>query len=303
MKDFMHEQLKYIEGHENFISIQKIDIGWSSDQKYDVKTKQGQRYVLRVSDIKHYEFKKKEYEVIKLFSTLGFDMSQPIHFGKAEDDSFCYMLLSYVEGESLEDALPKLDEHKQYQLGLEAGSILKKIHQLQVPDAFKHDVHIQTKKLNQLHAYETSNLRMPGDQQVIDFIKKHIHLMGNQPSTFQHGDFHPGNLILTNDFRVGVIDFNRWDVLDPYEEFYKLECFSSAISIPFSKGQIDAYFNHHIPRDFWETLAVYAAHVAVYSIKWAEKFGEEDVNHMKKMYYMILDHYDNFNHIIPSWYR
>ncbi|NCU33492.1 MAG: aminoglycoside phosphotransferase, partial [Candidatus Moranbacteria bacterium] len=144
--------------------------------------------------------------------------------------------------------------------------------------------------------------QMPGDQKVIEYIKKNIHRMGRQPSTFQHGDFHPGNLILTKDFTLGLIDFNRWDVLDPYEEFYKLECFSSAISIPFSKGQLDAYFDAQIPYDFWETLAVYAAHVAVYSILWAEQFGENDINHMKDLYRMIVKHYDYFNQVIPSWF-
>jgi len=303
MQEDIYYKIQQIQGADKFSSVQKIDLGWSSDEKYDVKTIEGKRYVLRISDIKDYELKKKEFEVIKRFSTLGFEMSLPIDFGKAKDESFSYMILSYVEGESLEHALPKLDEKMQYQLGEEAGLILKKIHDLKVPDAFKNDKDIKIKKLKQLQAYETSSLRMPGDSQVIDFIKKNIHLMGRQCSTFQHGDFHPGNLILTKNNTIGVIDFNRWDVLDPYEEFYKLESFSTSISIPFSRGQLDAYFNHNIPQEFWETLAVYAAHVAVYSIKWAEKFGDNDINYMKGMYHMILKHYDNFNQVIPSWYK
>ncbi|PKK93457.1 MAG: aminoglycoside phosphotransferase [Tenericutes bacterium HGW-Tenericutes-6] len=297
------KDLTYIDGHEDFTSIKKIELGWSSDQKYDIKAKNGKRYVLRLSDIKHYDMKKKEFEVIKLFSTLGFQMSMPISFGVSSDEKVCFMLLSFVEGQSLEDALPKLDEKMQYQLGRKAGLILKKIHALKVPDMFKHDLDIKTKKLRQLHAYETSDLRMQGDEKVIAYIKDHIDLMGKQRSTFQHGDFHPGNLILTKDHEIGVIDFNRWDVSDPYEEFYKLECFSAAISHPFARGQLDAYFDDDIPYTFFETLKVYSAHVALYSIKWAEKFGEKDINHMKEMYHMILDHYDDFKLTIPTWYK
>ena len=36
---------------------------------------------------------------------------------------------------------------------------------------------------------------------------------------YQHGDFHPGNLIYMENGEIGVIDFNRWEVGDPYEEF------------------------------------------------------------------------------------
>ena len=41
---------------------------------------------------------------------------------------------------------------------------------------------------------------------------------------------------------IGVIDFNRWEVGDPYEEFYKLESFGIEESIPYCVGQIDEYF-------------------------------------------------------------
>lgn len=296
------DRLRQVHEYEEFETIDIIHLGWSSDIKYDVRTKSGERCVLRISDMSYFETKKKEFETIQLFNALGFEMSKAICFRKAKDESFCYMLLSYIEGESLEEALPKLDVERQYQLGIEAGLILRQIHELKVPTGFKKIIDIREKKLKQLQAYESSLHRMPDDQTVIDFIKSNIHYIGNQEPTFQHGDFHPGNLILTKEGKVGVIDFNRWDIADPYEEFYKLECFSSAISVPFSKGQIDAYFNHKVPNDFWRTLAVYAAHVAVYSIHWAEKFGDEDIQNMKKMYEMILNHYDYFKKIIPCWY-
>lgn len=295
--------LKNIKLSETFIAIHKIELGWSSDEKYKIESSDGTSYVLRLSDIKLYETKKKEFEVIKRFSALGFLMSMPIDFGMLEDENYCYMLLTFIEGESLEDALPKLDEMTQYQLGLKTGFILKKIHSLEVPSDMIEERDIKEKKLRQLSLYESSSLRMPGDEKVIDFIKAHIDWIGKEKSTFQHGDFHPGNLILTKDMAIGVIDFNRWDINDPYEEFYKLECFSSSISIPFSKGQLDAYFDEEIPDAFWKALSVYSAHVALYSIKWAEKFGEEDILHMKELYHMIMRHYDYFERYIPNWYE
>jgi hypothetical protein len=102
---------------------------------------------------------------------------------------------------------------------------------------------------------------------------------------------------------IGVIDFNRWEVGDPWEEFYKLESFGREVSVPYCAGQIDAYFEDAVPEDFWETLAVYVAHASLYSIKWAEKFGQEDIDGMVRRCLAAMEHYDGFKKVIPSWYE
>ena len=50
---------------------------------------------------------------------------------------------------------------------------------------------------------------------------------------------------------VGVINFNRWEITDPYEEFYKLSSFGVESSVPYCVGQINSYFDENIPNDFW----------------------------------------------------
>ena len=99
-----------------------------------------------------------------------------------------------------------------------------------------------------------------------------------------------------------MIDFNRWEIGDPYEEFYKLESFGVEVSIPYCVGQINAYFNEEIPLEFWETLAVYVAHASLFSIKWAEKFGQADVDGMIERCQRAFEHYDDFRVMIPKWY-
>lgn len=287
---------------KDFISIEKIELGWSSDEKFILTSKDGKHYLLRLSNIKYFDLKEKEFEVIKFFSKLGFLMSMPIAFGKTKDFMQCYMILTYIEGKTLEDVLPSLSTDIQYNLGIKAGRILKKIHSMDVPELFKQHKNIKEKKLKQLHLYETSNNRMPLDEDVISFIKANIDLIGRNKHSFQHGDFHPGNLILTNDMNLGVIDFNRWDVEDPYEEFYKVTYFSANVSPYFAKGQIDGYFDHQVPLEFWQSLAVYSAHVTLYSIKWAEQYGEKDVSNMKEFYHKMMFHYDGFKSCIPKWY-
>ena len=147
-----------------------------------------------------------------------------------------------------------------------------------------------------------SNVRLKNDSSILEYINSNIHKMWRRSPCYLHGDFHPGNLILTPKGTIGVIDFNRWEIGDPYEEFYKLESFGIECSVPYCIGQIHAYFEDQVPVQFWETLAVYVAHASLYSIAWAEKFGQNDVDKMIERAQIAFDDYDYFKLIIPSWY-
>jgi len=288
--------------HDKWCVVEKINRGWSDDIKYYIETVDNQKLVLRISNIDKYEEKKKEYEVICKYTNLGFIMSEPVSFGVCNENQNVYRLLTWVEGEDLELALPKLEQDKQYLLGREAGDILRKIHGLKVPDTeIPSNTKVPKKKI-QIQKYIDSNLRIAGDEVALEFINDNLDKIWSKPPVYQHGDFHPGNLILTPEGEIGVIDFNRWEIGDPYEEFYKLESFGTEVSIPYCKGQIDAYFDDNVPEDFWGILAVYVAHASLYSIKWAEKFGQKDIDNMVKICKKSFGHYENFNRQIPNWY-
>lgn len=291
-----------IESSVNWEKVEKISKGWSSDSKFLVETKAGKKLLLRLSDIEQYDDKKKEYEIITKYSELGIDMSLPIEFGICNEGKNIYMLLTWVEGKDLEEVLSDLPEDKQYKLGREAGFILKKIHSIRVVEQDYPKKTKMGKKLLQLSRYEKSHVRIDGDETAVKYVKDNIDQICKKEPVYMHGDFHPGNLIYMADGSIGVIDFNRWEVGDPYEEFYKLESFGIEQSIPYCIGQIDAYFDDDIPEDFWITLAVYVAHASLYSIKWAEKFGQKDIDGMVKRCLIAFEDYDDFKSYIPKWY-
>ncbi len=284
-------------------SIEPVSKGWSADQKYRVVTGDGEVCLLRLTDASQYDAKKKEYEIILKYSSLGFLMSEPLDFGMMPDGSKVYMLLSWLEGRDLENVLPELPEEKQYLLGREAGMILNRIHSLPLDAADVPKTTKKEKKLLQLSRYERSGLRIDGDESAVQYVKDNIDCIWRKDPVYLHGDFHPGNLIYTPEGKLGVIDFNRWEVGDPYEEFYKLESFGREVSVPYCVGQIDAYFQDRVPADFWEALAVYVAHASLYSIKWAEKFGQQDIAGMVRRCRTAFEDYDSFVSVIPEWYR
>ena len=279
-----------------------IEKGYSTDKKYLVTTDSGEHLLLRISYVSEYDIKKKEYDIIRKFAKLGFTMSEPHSFGICNNGNSVYMILSWVEGKDLEDELGKLSEQQQYLLGRQAGKILKEIHSICVD---KEDLPQKTKvdkKLLQLEKYENSRVRVPNDEDAIRFVKQNISKIWRKAPTYLHGDYHPGNLIFFQNEKIGVIDFNRWEVGDPYEEFYKLESFGIEESVPYCVGQIDEYFNDAIPIDFWETLAVYVAHASLYSVKWAEEFGSAEIEGMKKRCEIAFENYNNFKEVVPAWY-
>ncbi len=233
---------------------------------------------------------------------LGFAASQPVGLGLCNGGKTVYMLLTRIEGRDLEEILPHLSQKGQYALGRAAGRILKKIHSIPLevkdfPDATKKE-----KKLRQLSLYEQSCVRIAGDEAVVRYVREGIDLLWREKPVYLHGDFHPGNLIYAPDGSLGVIDYNRWEVGDPYEEFYKLESFAAEVSLPYCVGQLDAYFDDEIPQTFWETLSVYVAHASLFSVKWAEKFGREEVDGMKKRYERALADCNGFRAVVPKWY-
>ncbi|MFL0195389.1 aminoglycoside phosphotransferase family protein [Clostridium sp. WILCCON 0269] len=285
-----------------WIKIKKIEYGWSSDEKYYIEDNKNMKYLLRISTADTYEQKKKEFEVIKKFNTLDFQMSRAIGFGYFNEHKNVYMLLSWIEGHSLEEKLHSLPQIEQYRLGLHSGEILKQIHSIPVEPQDVPSVNKISKKLLQLQRYEDSSVRIPNDETAIAFVKNNIDMLCKSSPVYEHGDFHVGNLIYTPDKTIGVIDFNRWECGDKYEEFYKIQSFDVEHSIAFSVGEIQGYFDGDPTIDFWKVQAVYVAHASLYSIKWAEKFGQKEVDGMTKRCLEAFTHYDNFNLIIPKWY-
>lgn len=291
-----------IELSKDWKNVAPISKGWSSDKKYLVETADGKLQLLRISDIEAYEAKKKEYEIITKYSQLGINMSMPIEFGICNEGKNVYMLLSWVEGRDLEEVLPELSEQEQYKLGRQAGTILRKIHSIPLDPADVPATTKREKKLMQLARYEESNVRISSDEIAVAYVKENINSIWQKTPVYMHGDFHPGNLIYMQDGSIGVIDFNRWEVGDPYEEFYKLESFGIEISVPYCIGQIDVYFNDNVPEDFWTANAVYVAQASLFSIKWAEKFGQDEIDGMVRRARASMKNFDNCNLSVPKWY-
>ncbi|WP_297637339.1 phosphotransferase [uncultured Clostridium sp.] len=300
----MYDELKDIPNYKNWKVIEKINKGWSKDSKFYIENFDGDKLLVRISDRSNYGDKLEEFKFIKKCNKLSFAMSKAIEMGFCNNGNSVYMLLTWVDGNSLNEVLSDFTESEQYKLGIEAGKILKSIHSLKsdtnenIMPSYKRE-----KMLEKLIRYENSKNRVKEDKVAIDFVKNNIGKIDLSIPVYKHGDYHVGNLVLTSNGNIGVIDFNRWEYGDRVEEFHKIQSFDVEVSIPFSIGQIHGYFDGNPNLEFWSILAVYVAYTSLNSIAWAEKFGEKEIKEMQKRCIMAFKDYDNFKNIIPSWYK
>jgi len=288
---------------KHWLKTEFIDKGWSADKKYYIETDDGRKLVIRLADISQYERKKTEYETMVVIYNLDIDMSQPIDFGTCSNNKMVYILLSWLEGESAEDVLPKLEVNKQRNWGISAGRILKKIHSVRAPkDQPSWATRIKRKIEMKTSQYKNCGYTVSHDRKIMRFINNNIKYLRNRPQTLQHGDYHPGNFIITPDETLGLLDFNRTDFGDPWEEFMRLT-FSKGVSIPFSIGQIDEYFSNQVPELFFRLMALYSAIDAHFSIIWAIPFGQDEIERSLTRSKAIFEDYRGFETDIPIWYE
>lgn len=109
-----------------FIQKERINKGWSCDQKYCATSVDGTKYLLRITPETKSVSRADMYRMQEEVAARGVPMCKPIAFGKCEEGT--YMIQTWIEGDDAEDVIPKLTHTKQYDYGLEAGRILKKIH-------------------------------------------------------------------------------------------------------------------------------------------------------------------------------
>ncbi len=297
----MINRLRSVLGSDHWISCDRLTLGWSTDEKYIIRTDAGETLLLRTAAPEQYEFKRREYEFVKQVYALGVNCSRPTDFGLYETG--VYTLYSWIEGESLETALTGLSPEHQYALGLEAGRALRLIHTIPAPENRPEWSEYMNRKFDRkIRGALECPLEIPGRDRMIEYVNAHRHLLENRPQTMHHGDYHRGNLILTSDGHIGVIDFNRFDAGDPWEEFNRI-VWCAQVSPAFASGRINGYFENNVPDDFFPLVTAYILSNQLSSLPWAIPFGQQEIDVMLRQANEVLGWYEDLSiSAVPSWY-
>ena len=91
---------------KNAANIEEISKGFSPDKKYIITTTDDEKYLLRAGNIKEYEGKKIEFQILKEMQKRNVQAQRPIELGMLEEVGLCYSVFSYLEGEDAKNLLP-----------------------------------------------------------------------------------------------------------------------------------------------------------------------------------------------------
>ncbi len=284
------------------ISRRSIEKGWSGDQKYCVTTADGGKYLLRISPPEKHDRRKGEFDMMGEAAALGIPMTQPVEFGVCHEG--VYTIESFIEGVDAEEYISGLPGEKQYSYGLDGGRILAKLHTIPAPlVAPDWDTRFNAKIDRKIAMYENCELKYEsGGDAFLDYIAQNRHLLHSRPQSYQHGDYHIGNMMIDQNGVLTIIDFEKQDIGDPWEEFNRIVwCAQTAPA--FASGMVDGYFAYEVPMEFWRLLALYICSNTLGSLPWAIPFGEEEIQVMRKQAAQVLQWYDGMKNVVPSWYQ
>ncbi|NBC69270.1 phosphotransferase [Paenibacillus sacheonensis] len=285
----------------------RLDKGYSSDVKYAVYGAGSQPVqILRTFDHGQEAGKRIEYENLQLAAGHGVKCSEPIAFGILPDLELGYILVSYIEGDEASEALPRLSERAQFDIGLQAGEQLKLMNSIDCPvQMASWQDRIMAKYRRYRSDYADCGVSIRRESELFAYIDKHLSGLEGRPNRFQHDDFHPANLIVKDGALSGVIDFNRCDWGDPVHEFVKVGMFGSEVSVPFSVGQIRGYHGGREPaEEFWRLYSLYLATTMISSVVWTLKVVPDQMEEMLGRIHRVLEEdHDGFAQMMPKWYR
>ncbi len=289
---------------DTFSIVKEIEKGMSGDRKYYIETIEGKKLLLRITEASNYETKKKDYDFLFCLNKASLPVPKAIDFGMCEAGKSVYTLLEWMEGEEAEKVVPSMVREKQYSIGVKSGQILRGIHDNSIlkdvgQDWYDRYFDVITPRIE---AYKNEGIPFDGADEILSFIEKNKYLLHNRRQCNIHGDFHLGNLIINDNEDIFVIDWQTVDfegVGDPWVDFINIGIEHPA----FAAGQIDGYFNHHVPEEFWRMLALYLSTSAITSIVWAKYFAPDRLNGILELNKNVVTWYEKLNNVIPSWYR
>ncbi len=284
----------------NYAIITNIDRGWSCDKKYCITDKDGTKHFLRITPHEKSATREDMFKMMQQVSRLGVPMCQPIEFGFCDEGA--YSILSWIDGSDAETVIPTRSDNEQYRYGRKAGQILKVIHSIPAPNTQEDwEIRFNGKIDSKIKMYFDCPIKYSSGQLFLDYINANRHLLKNRPQVFQHGDYHIGNMMIDTRNELQIIDFDRYDFGDPWEEFNRIVWCAHKTPL-FASGMVDGYFDNQVPLLFWRLLALYISCNTLSSIPWAIPFGQDEINTMQNQAKEILQWYNNMQHVIPSWY-
>ena len=286
-----------------FADVREITEGMSGDRKYRIAVTNGEHWLLRIADVAEYDTKRKDAMYLHRLWQAGLPVPKVIASGPCEGGKSVYTLLEWMEGTEAEQTVPQLPQNEQYAFGIKSGEILRAIHEnTAMPHMGSWLQRYCDVMQPRFDAYREKGEPFAGSDTVLRFLEDNMPLLEGRPQCRLHGDYHLGNMIISEAGKLFIIDWQTVDfggAADGWYDFTRLALQYPAVAA----GQIDGYFGGDIPQAFWRLLAVYLSASCLTSIVWAK-------HRMPELLPEVLqNNADNAAFLaqtkdyIPAWYK
>jgi len=280
----------------------RIEAGWSDDDKFRLESAEGIT-LLRISPAAAYERKQAEFtQVARLHDASPPSFPAAVEHGLSPDGTHCFVRYTWLEGTPAREVVASWTEEARHQLGREAGRLLRLAHSL--PQTLTVDSHalIARKIEHRAREMREQNLEFPGYATMLAYLQANLDRLRDTPTCYRHGDYHLGNLLVTNRGDLRVIDFNRSDFGDPGEDFNRLFTFSRQICPAFARGQIQGYFDGDPPDGFFAHALIYVLMDAAFGLLWARRFGDREVAVQHALIEQVMGDFNHLKTDVPRWW-
>jgi len=280
-----------------------LDKGWSEDEKLLLYVGNAPAYLLRLSDIGWADGREREFLTLGRQHERGLPCPEPVLFRRMEDALICAVVTGYIPGECAEDVLPSMPLRVQRDTGVQAGELLRRLHELAptepTPDWAQRRWRQYVRTLGLARHY---GIEFSRRAEVEAYAEANAPLLEQAPERFRHEDYHPGNLIVRGTRVVGVIDFFRCAWGDPAEDFYKAPLWACRVSVEYSRGQVAGYYDGEVPEGFWPRHTFYVALHMHGGLVWDTMNCPERLPLRRERVEWILSQYDFREGGPPRWY-
>lgn len=279
--------------------VEPVQAGWSHDRKYKIVI-DDQAWLLRVSPADRYAGKQEEFAQLVRLNQVSNAFPSAVDHGLSPDGSDCFVRYEWIQGAEALTVFASLSDEQQFQYGIEAGKLLRIIHDLPQTKVIDSYTEIATKMKVRGQQMRDLQLEFDGYEAMVAFMEANLHLLQNSPTSFRHGDFHLGNMLIDPLGNLRVIDFNRSDFGDPMDDMGKLFTFSRRESIPFSRGQIAGY-SPASPETFFKHALCHVLQICAFGLVWAQQFGEAEIAVQHELNAQIMKDFDQLRSVRPAW--
>ena len=257
--------------------------------KFYIETMQGEKRLLRINGMEHYDWLEGDFRMYEYVAKAGINVSRPISMGSFRDKTLSYQLYTWLDGEDLVEALPRMNPAQQYSAGIKSGTLMRKLHAMPPENETESwSVRFGRKVQYIIQTHSDKLEKFKDIALLVRYLQENQELFYKRPQTFTHGDWNTENLIFTPDGQIGIIDLSgENDYGDPWWEFCLIPHDLNS-SAHFYSGQINGYFNGKPLIEFFRLLAYYNAYG---TLKWAPENAK-----------IILNWFDDMKNPVPIWY-